>query len=136
MTAAGVPLSRVPVYECPENTPDHGASAARFLLTHEPRPTALLVMSDQLAFGALDAARDLGLRVPQDLSIVGFDDVPMAEWIQPQLTTVHQPHVEKGWRAADLLLKSLRSDETHEPVQIILPTELVVRATTAPPDSG
>ncbi len=132
---AGVDPSGVPVYECPENTIEEGRRAARALLTREPRPTALLAMSDQLAFGAIEAARELGLPVPQDLSVVGFDDVPAAARSAPPLTTVRQPHVEKGRRAGEMLIALLAGGETAGTV--LLPTRLVVRGSTAgPPSSG
>jgi DNA-binding LacI/PurR family transcriptional regulator len=133
LAAAGVPWSSVPVYECAATTPGEGAAAAAWLLRREPRPTALLAMSDQLALGVLDAARARGLSVPAELSVVGFDDVPAAARADPGLTTVCQPLLEKGQQAAEVLLASLRSDAAAEPVTIILPTELVVRGSTAPP---
>src|ERR687894_2088239 len=74
--AAGVRWEDVPVYECPENVPAEGVEAARVLLGMDPRPTALLATSDQLAFGVIEAAKDMGLAVPGDVSVVGFDDVP------------------------------------------------------------
>jgi DNA-binding LacI/PurR family transcriptional regulator len=125
--------TRIPVYECAATIPDEGAAAATWLLRCEPRPTALLAMSDQLAFGALDAARAQGLRVPADLSVVGFDDVPGASRAEPALTTVRQPHIEKGQRAGQLLLAALRDNEPGQPTEINLPTELVVRDSTARP---
>jgi DNA-binding LacI/PurR family transcriptional regulator len=127
--------TRIPVYECAATIPDDGAAAATWLLRCEPRATALLAMSDQLAFGALDAARAQGLRVPADLSVVGFDDVPGAARAEPALTTVRQPHVEKGQQAGQLLLAALRDNKPGRPTEIILPTELVVRDSTAPPPS-
>jgi DNA-binding LacI/PurR family transcriptional regulator len=133
LEAAGLPWADIPVYTCRQSTPDEGAVAARSLLARASRPTALLVMSDQLAFGVLNAAQMLGLRVPDDLSVVGFDDVPLAAWIEPALTTVRQPHLEKGLQAARLLLVSMQSDLRGVPEDIVLPTTLVVRATTAPP---
>src|SRR5918998_87386 len=70
--AAGVRWEDVPVYECPENVPAEGVEAARVLLGMDPRPTALLATSDQLAFGVIEAAKDMGLAVPGDVSVVGF----------------------------------------------------------------
>jgi len=78
LEAAGVPWAGVPVYECATLTLAEGARAAAWLLEQEPRPTALLAMSDQFALGALDAARALRLRVPDDVAVVGFDDIPAA----------------------------------------------------------
>ena len=102
---------------------------AAALLTRTPRPTGLLCMSDRLAEGALQSARQLGLRVPDDLSIIGFDDAPGADALQ--LSTVRQPNRRKGELAARTLL-DLVARRPIEPVQL-LPTELIVRASTGPP---
>ncbi|MDD9371298.1 MAG: LacI family DNA-binding transcriptional regulator [Acidimicrobiales bacterium] len=115
-----------------EDAVDHGTRRAAghrlggSLLDREPRPTAVVAMSDELAAGVLDAAAERGIAVPDDLSVVGFDDTPTATSTRPALTTVHQPHVEKGRTAARLLL-----DGAPETV-IELPTRLVVRASTGP----
>ena len=121
---AGLSWKDVPVYELLENTPEKGRQVARALLSREPQPTALLCLSDQLALGALEAARSLGISVPEDLSVVGFDDVPEAARAVPALTTIHQPHVEKGLLAGRLLLSHLRGEE--QPISELLPTQLVV----------
>jgi DNA-binding LacI/PurR family transcriptional regulator len=133
--AAGLRWSRVPVFEAVENSEAQGYLAARKLLTAKVRPTAILAMTDQLALGALEAAGKHGLVVPRDLSVVGFDDIPAAARQSPPLTTVHQPHQEKGRRAAERLL-SLLSGETDGPQIQTLPTELQVRQTSAPPKRG
>lgn len=127
----GVSWEDIPVYECPENVPEAGADAARFLLRMDPRPTALLATSDQLAFGIIEAARSMDLSVPGDLSVVGFDDVPEAARSSPPLTTVHQDHVEKGLLAGRLLVARLGGEEPEAPRP--LPTRLVERSSTAPP---
>jgi LacI family transcriptional regulator len=92
-------------------------------------PTAIFVASDVMAIGAFKTLREAGLRVPEDVALVGFDDVPIAAAIEPALTTVRQPIEHLGSMAADLLLNSLASPpEAHAPAQrIILPTQLVVR---------
>lgn len=128
--AAGLSWADIPVYEHFGNEPEEGRKAAESLLGREPRPTAILALSDQLALGALDAARRLGLSVPEDVSVVGFDDVPDAARATPPLTTVHQPHVEKGLLAGRLLIAQLRDEELPSPE--LLPTRLVVRGSTAP----
>jgi DNA-binding LacI/PurR family transcriptional regulator len=104
------------------NREDGGFSAALALLNHKPRPTAILAMSDRLAVGALRAAETLGLDVPKDLSIVGFDDIPLASQVRPRLTTVRQPLVEKGAVAARFLLENV-----GQTISQVLPTELVIR---------
>lgn len=131
LAAASMSWADIPVYESGATTPAEGVKAASWLLEREPRPTALLAMSDQLALGVLDAARARGLDVPRDLSVVGFDDIPAAG-AEPGLTTVHQPHIEKGRQAGQLLIATLRGGGTEVPVHIMLPTELVARGSTAP----
>jgi DNA-binding LacI/PurR family transcriptional regulator len=129
---AGISWADVPVHEQIENVPEEGRKAAEALLSRDPRPTAILAISDQLALGVIEAARERGLRVPEDLSVVGFDDVPEAARTNPPLTTVHQPHVEKGLLAARLLVAQLRGGEAAGS-PALLPTSLVVRGSTAPP---
>lgn len=97
------------------------------ILDRALRPTAVVAMSDELAAGVIDAARDRAISVPDELSVVGFDDTPTAASTAPALTTVHQPLVAKGETAARLLLNGA-PDAVVE-----LPVELVVRGSTAPP---
>ena len=132
--AAGIPWEDVPVYEVAESTPRQGKIAAEALLAQDPRPTAILAQSDQAALGVLEAARKMKLSVPSDLSVVGFDDIPAASHTEPPLTTVYQPHVEKGLMAGRMLVAQLREEEL--PGAEILPTRLVVRGSTARPQRG
>ena len=97
-------------------------------LTADERPTAVLAGSDQRALAALEAARDAGLVVPHDLSIVGFDDIPGAAWSVPGLTTVRQPLLRKG-EIAGLMLTTPPAPGR----EVVLPVELVVRGSTARP---
>lgn len=99
------------------------------------RPTGVLVMSDAMAIGALRAARELGLRVPEDLSVVGFDDIDVSQYLDPPLTTVHQPIRQKGESAVRLLLAVLQRRD-RAPEQIQLETRLVVRASSGPVPRG
>lgn len=92
------------------------------------RPTAVLAVSDAIAIGAVKAAQQHGLRIPQDIEIIGFDDIPLAELIQPALSTVRQPIIEKGRIAAELLIVALEG--TSSPERVLLPTELILRGTT------
>ncbi|GAA4709798.1 LacI family DNA-binding transcriptional regulator [Nocardioides conyzicola] len=105
-----------------------GLRAARELLSGTDRPTAIFAASDEMAIGALRAAQELGLRVPEDVSVIGIDDHEMASYFD--LTTVAQPVHEQGRVAATQVLAALTDDHWH-PEQVILPTELVVRRTTA-----
>ena len=104
------------------------AAVARELLDRPDRPTAVLAMSDEMAVGVIDAARELGLRVPADLSVTGFDDTITAQTSEPPLTTVHQPHAEKGAAAVRMLLA-----DGVGPREVSFPVRLVVRGSTAPP---
>jgi len=109
--------------------------SARQLLQLAERPTAVLCFSDVYASQVLRAAGDLGLQVPSDLSVVGYDDSPLASQLQPQLTTVRQDIQGKAHAAVGLLTAVLkaRQDDTEEPADhLVLPVELVVRATTGP----
>src|SRR5919112_1932866 len=129
---AGLRWPEVPVYECPGSTKDLGRRAAEALLSSEkPRPTALLALSDQLALGIVHVAKERGLSVPGDLSLIGFDDAPSAVSASPRLTTVHQNHAEKGLLAGQILVSRLREEEG--PSAEWLPTRLIVRDSTAPP---
>jgi DNA-binding LacI/PurR family transcriptional regulator len=119
---------------CRPNAEGPARSAALALLSEPNRPTAILAMSDVLALGALRAALELGLAVPADVSVVGFDDSPAALAATPPLTTIAQPHVEKGRLATRRLLDAIEhpARAAEEPTRDILPTELVVRGSTAP----
>jgi alanine racemase len=108
-----------------------GALAFEALPKGKRRPTGVLAMSDMAAIGLMAAAIASGLRVPEDISIVGYDDLPMAAWTTPRLTTVRQPIVEKGRLAARLLIQRLQGKEVGSPPP--LQTSLVVRNSTAQP---
>jgi DNA-binding LacI/PurR family transcriptional regulator len=90
------------------------------------KPDAIFAAHDQMGVGVIHAVLDAGLRVPDDIAVVGFDDLPSAMTISPTLTTVRQPVYEKGKRATELLLDSIENIGTY-PQHILLPTELVVR---------
>ncbi|HKV88334.1 MAG TPA: LacI family DNA-binding transcriptional regulator [Candidatus Dormibacteraeota bacterium] len=108
-----------------------GARAFESLPAGGRRPTAVLAMSDMAAIGVMSAAQAAGVRVPDDLSVVGFDDLPMAAWTTPPLTTVRQPIVEKGRLAARLLIQRMKGKKVDAPMP--LSTTLVVRASTSEP---
>lgn len=117
-------------HETRQNTPEAGERGAATLLGAHPQITALLCMSDVLAQGALRAARTLGLRVPADLSVTGFDDLPGSAALD--LTTVWQPTGDKGEAVGQAMLALLRGER---PAPVTLPARLVVRGTTAQPRS-
>jgi alanine racemase len=118
----------IQVVEAPSSW-EGGQSAFDQLWGSRGTPTAIVAMSDIIAIGVMDAARARGLRLPRDLSIAGFDDVPDARHVLPGLTTVRQPVEEKGELAADLLVAAL--EKKAAPRHHILPTELVVRESVA-----
>jgi LacI family transcriptional regulator len=117
-----------------DTTPEiaHGQDAAGHLLNLPDPPTAILCFNDNNAIGAIQAARAHGLRVPEDLSIVGFDDVETATVVTPKLTTVRQPLAEMGRTGVSLLMRLL-DGERFETLHVELATRLVVRESTAPP---
>lgn len=112
-----------------------GIDAARSLLELPDRPTAVFATTDQQAIGVLRACGDRGLRVPEEISVVGFDDIPLADLVNPRLTTVRQPIEQIGRLAVERLL--LRMGLTDEPAQRwLLDTELRRRESSAPPATG
>jgi len=126
--------------EAPGQWIGHGAHGryeardlARRMLTGNPRPTAIFAASDTQALGVIAAAHEIGLRVPEDLSVIGYDDVEAADYVG--LTTVSQRLFESGRRGADILLAEIAHRSDEPPVALLSP-EVVVRSTTAPPKEG
>ncbi len=111
---------------------ESGYAAGTDLLALPDAPTAIFASSDQMALGVYEAVRKRGLRVPDDVSVVGFDDLPEVRWCSPPLTTVRQPLAEMGMLAARTVLR-LANGERIESPRFELATELVVRDSTAPP---
>ena len=107
-----------------------GYEAAAALLRRADPPTAIFALSDEMAFGAVHAAHQLGLRVPDDVSIVGVDDHDMAPVVG--LTTVHQDVDQHGARAARLMIAELAGDQV-DPIRHNDPIRLVIRTSTGPP---
>ena len=134
------PAGITPVVHRQEHSDDQQAYvAALALLGSDTPPTGVLCFSDVIAHGVVRAAEELGLEVPRDLSVVGFDDSPLARRLRPQLTTVRQDVAEKGRAAAAELrriLEAQRSGTKARAKHLVLPTELVVRDSTAPPARG
>ena len=102
------------------------------LLASPTRPTAVFAANDLSGIAILEVAKELGLAVPLDLSVVGFDDIPEASQMSPALTTVRQPMQTLGATAARMVV-ALMAGETLESTHVLLPTRLVPRATTARP---
>ena len=109
---------------------ESGFAGGTALLDLDDPPTAIFASSDQMAFGVYEAVRRRGLRVPDDVSVVGFDDLPEARWASPPLTTVRQPLVEMGLLAARTVLRLAQGEDIDTP-RIELATDLMVRDSTA-----
>ncbi len=109
-----------------------GYEATKSLLALPDPPTAIAYINDYTACGAYIAVRENGLRIPQDISLVGFDDLQIAQLLDPPLTTIHQPIREMGRSAAQMLLNNME-DNGGSRKTILLPTELIVRGSTASP---
>jgi DNA-binding LacI/PurR family transcriptional regulator len=125
------------VYEVAVNSRDQGHRAALALLHATPRPTAVLAMSDELAIGVLAAARALDLRVPHDLSVVGWDDLPSARASDPALTTVSQSLHDQGRTCARLLITATRGELAADELVHLAPWRLITRDSTgSPPPSA
>ncbi len=130
LVAAGLPVDPALIVTCGPTIED-GYQAALQLLELPQRPTALLVINDLLAIGALRAAGDLGLRVPADLSVVGYDDIPMAGYLTPRLTTSSKDMVRVGREAVKMLLDRIRDpDRPHQRIEI--QARFIIRESTGP----
>lgn len=112
-----------------DGTPDGGLQMMRRLLSLTKRPTAVFCYNDREAIGAMRAIRDCGLRIPRDISIVGFDDLYLSSYTDPPLTTIHQPKRELGLLAGELLLQLLSGEK---PASQMTRGRLVIRESTAP----
>jgi LacI family transcriptional regulator len=130
ISASGMDVDPDLIVECGPTLED-GYQGTVQLLKLATRPTAIVVINDLLAMGALRAAADLGLRVPEDVSVVGFDNIPMANYLVPRLTTVTKNAFAGGQKAFELLLSRIRNPEL--PRQIVYgSTQLIVRESTGP----
>ena len=125
LAAAGIPFNECLV-RYGDFAPASGEIAMNDLLQLTPRPTAVFVASDTVAIGALKAIRGAGLTVPHDIALVGFDDAPHSEFIEPPLTTVRLPAYGLGWGAADLLIRLINKEVIRQPA-VLLDTELIIR---------
>lgn len=114
-------------------THDAGYSAMISVLAGGDPPTAVVCGNDTIAIGALEAAARRGIEVPRQLSVIGFDDIPMASWEMVQLTTVRQPITEMAHIAAQRLVERIRDKTISAPRHDVLPVDLIRRRTTAPP---
>jgi LacI family transcriptional regulator len=129
----GILLDPILIYEGDFFQPS-GLQGANYLLSLSTPPTAIFASNDVMASGVYEAIRARGLRIPQDVSVIGFDDIPLAAQLHPRLTTVRQPLVEMGRLATQRLLRTIEEDLEEPPGYIELPTELVVRDSVCPLD--
>ncbi len=134
LASAGIPRADAPV-AAGDFTFDSGGAAMRALLAVSAPPTAVFCANDEMAIGAINAAKAAGLRVPDDVSVVGFDDIAFAAEYDPPLTTIRQPRRAMGRLAASLLVRVL-SGAAPEARMTLLAHELVIRASSGPIKSG
>ncbi|HEY8438509.1 MAG TPA: LacI family DNA-binding transcriptional regulator [Candidatus Limnocylindrales bacterium] len=111
-----------------------GIERGRELLRLPDRPTAIFAGNDLQALGVYQAAREARLHIPEDLSVVGFDDLPVTQWVSPPMTTIRQPLIEMAEAAAEMVITIARGETPAQP-RVELATELIVRESTAPPAS-
>ena len=130
-TSAGVPASEDLIL-LGDYDPQVAIERARQLLSTPGPPTAVFAANDMSAIATMQAAAELGLRVPDDLSVVGFDNIPESALATPSLTTINQPIRQMGEHSIHLLLQLIRG-ETPEVTHITLATDLVIRQTTSAP---
>lgn len=133
MSEAKIPVNEAHVFSH-EYSETFGYEAGQKLLEQENRPTAIMAASDILVFGLLRALKGHEVQVPQDISIVGFDDIPFVDLIDPALTTIHQPIQDLGGTALDNLIALLEGGPSCG--QICLPVELIQRSSTQPFKAG
>lgn len=126
----GIATDTIPVIDTPYSI-ENGTRAMRQLMERQDRPTAVFCGNDVLAVGALQAARSMGLRVPEDVSVTGFDDIELAAIVQPALTTVHVPHRMMGREAARKIVAMLRGEAVEQVTA--LDTRIAHRASLGPP---
>ena len=130
LARSGIPL-RTEMIESGLFTFESGLVAARRLLALDPPPTAILAQNDDMAAATVAAARECGLSVPEDVSVVGFDDSDISRVVWPPLTTIRQPVEDMAYRAMDMLLAVLRGEA--EGGDVLLAHELLIRRSSGPP---
>jgi LacI family transcriptional regulator len=135
MQAAQIEIDPDLVYKHGDELPGSGYAGAEHLLERGYPPTAIFAFNDLMAFGVLHYAQKFGISVPHQLSVIGFDDMMLASFTAPSLTTIRQPKYELGQKAAEILLRRIQGDPFPQQNQV-LPTTLVVRASTAIPNTN
>ena len=133
MESAGLAITAEHIHEVPGGRPEDSLAALDYFLNLPERPTALFCFNDMLAIGVLDGLHAAGIRVPEDISVVGFDNIVFSAYTNPPLTTLDQPKRYIGAEAARLILGLLDNEETLEQQIQKLKGKLLVRQSTAPP---
>ena len=137
MEAAGLPVSDNHVYEIPGSEPDKSVSGVDYFLNLQDRPTAIVCFNDMIAIGMLKTLNERGVRVPQEISITGFDNIVFSNYTNPPLTTFDQPKRFMGQKAAELILSLLDSASKigmlEQKIQVLKGKLLVRESTTRPP---
>ena len=131
LAAYGIPYRPEWVWECDYSWRQSREAARKLLTADGPHPTAIFVANDLMAMGVIRGIADCGLRVPEDISVCGFDDIAMSELSIPALTTIRQPKYEMGRQSAQILIQKIRG-ETEGVVRRILETSVVLRDTVGP----
>ena len=132
MQKAGIPVEKGWVLEG-KMTIDGAIEATSSLLNHPQRPTAIFCANDEMAMGCMHAVKMAGCRIPEDISILGFDDIRYAEILDPPLTTIRQPAEEIGERAINRLLLEIEDGRSQSAETEIVPHKLIIRQSVAPP---
>ncbi|WP_206997112.1 LacI family DNA-binding transcriptional regulator [Trinickia mobilis] len=132
LSAHGLDATSAPCEFAGTYTREQGAEAARRLLSARPDITAIVAANDLLALGAYDALREIGLNCPRDISVVGHNDMPLVDMVEPPLTTIRISHKEMGRQAADLLQQAIETRDSPAR-NVVLPPKLIVRGSTAAP---
>jgi len=130
LEANGLPFQEELVTEG-DFTYEGGYACMELLLSRPHRPTAVFATSDVMALGAKKAIEDAGLRIPADISLIGFDDIPELDRTRPKLTTIAQPRYQMGWETARLLLDRVEQSSPAERRKVVMEHRLVVRESTA-----
>ena len=125
LEAAGIPLD-YDLIRYGEFNPESGYFQMKYILDATPPPTAVFVASDVVAYGAMEAIRERGLRIPEDIALVGFDDVPVSRYIEPSLTTIQLPVVELARQSCEMVVGLINGEQPAVP-QVFLEANLVVR---------
>ena len=122
---AGLPVQKA-LIKVGNYTPASGFDAMKALLQVTPRVTAVFVASDVVAMGAILAIKEAGLRIPQDIAVVGFDDIPLAEFYDPPLTTIHLPAFGLGWAGGERLIRIIQGEGLND-ASLLLESKLITR---------